>query len=746
MSNKIKQSIHFIGIGGIGISGLAKIYLEQGHKISGSDLTQSEITDDLGKMGGRIQIGEHKKENLPNDADRVIYNLAISEDNPELKEARACCVICQTYPEALGELTKKYFTIAISGTHGKTTTTGMIVLILLRNGFDPTVIIGSKLKELGNSNARLGKSKYLVIEADEYKRAFLNYHPDIAVITNIEADHLDYYQDLEDVRNAFWEFISLLSENGVLVANGEIVKLLNCYIVKNKIKCVNYEKWPQQKIAKILKIPGSHNIQNALAAFAVGKSLGIKKENILASLANYHGAWRRFEIKYDKGVTVIDDYGHHPTEISATLKAAREKYGARRIWCVFQPHQIARTEKLFDGFAKAFGDADKIIITKIFGVAGRDSVSQQARVLPSQGLVKSLKKQKKDAVYLESFEEIIDYLLREARKGDVILIMGAGDINALTPLLIKKLKNYFSKFKTNELLSCHTQFRIGGPARYFFVAKSAGEIVESVNWAKNKKLPFFILGKGTNVLVSDVGFPGLVIENNAKGIKRQGDQIICASGEKLHSLVEFVLKNKLEGLESLFGIPGTVGGAIFGNAGAFGASSSDHLLWVKFYDPGKNEIVKYSKKQCAFSYRQSIFQKNQGIILEAGFESAPARDSRAMREKIIKIKAVRAKHPYQNCAGSVFKNIAAQGVSAKKIPAECIQHNEIKAACLIESLGLKGKTIGGAKISEKHSNFIVNKKNAKARNVLDLIDFISKKVYDQYHLVLETEIQFVGFS
>ncbi|MDP2918062.1 MAG: UDP-N-acetylmuramate dehydrogenase [bacterium] len=320
-------------------------------------------------------------------------------------------------------------------------------------------------------------------------------------------------------------------------------------------------------------------------------------------------------------------------------------------------------------------------------------------------------------------------------------------------------------FLLNEPLSRHTQFRIGGPARYFCVARTSVEIAQAALFAKSKKLPFFILGKGTNVLVSDNGFPSLVIENNTKGIKTQGREIICASGEKLSSLVNFALKNKLAGLESLFGIPGTVGGAIFGNAGAFGVSASDHLLWVKFYDPEKNKIVKFTKKQCAFSYRESIFKKNQGIILEAGFGLAPDRDLRDTHEKIAKIKAVRSRHPYQNCAGSVFKNIIARklpppppsspnpssgrrGISRAggEIPLECRQRDEIKVACLIEKLGLKGKSIGGAKISEKHANFIVNKKNAKARDVLALIAFAQEKVYKEYGIVLETEIQMVGFK
>jgi len=460
MSNQ--KHIYFIGIGGIGISGLAQIYLEKGFTVSGSDLNNSDLIENLIKRGMKIKIGPHQKENLPQDIDFIIYNLAISQDNPELQEAKKRRIKYLTYPQALGELAKKYFTICISGTHGKTTTTGMVSLILLKAGLDPTVVIGSKLKELDGTNARLGKSKYLVIEADEYKRAFLNYHPDIIVITNIEKDHMDYYRDLRDIKRAFGNFVSLLSRNGFVITTGNIITSLRMSIPllskeglgevltptssflpalgRGSASFVDYERGPRNEITEVLQVSGDHNVQNALAAFAVGKSLGIQKTIILKALSSYTGAWRRFEIKYNKEVTVIDDYGHHPTEIRATLKAAREKYCGRRIWCIYQPHQIQRTEKLFSGFTKAFQDVDYVIVTKIFSVSGRDTLTEKTSTVLAQKLTSELKKKKKSVIYLETFAEIIKHLLGNIRKKDVIIVMGAGDINSLTPLLIKKIK------------------------------------------------------------------------------------------------------------------------------------------------------------------------------------------------------------------------------------------------------------------------------------------------------------------
>lgn len=480
MSRDNNTYVHFIGIGGIGISGLARIYLEKGYKVSGSDLVGSDITDILERLGAKIKIGKHQKANLPSNTDLVVYNLAILEDNPELKKAKKRGIKCLAYPEALGELTRQYFTICVSGTHGKTTTTALIALILLAAGLDPTVIIGSRLKELGEGNARLGKSRYLVIEADEYKKAFLNYKPQIIVITNIEAEHLDYYKNLKDVQRAFIDFVKLLPRKGVVVTNDRIVKLLalnracsglrlDCYIVKKLtsflslrgrspelaegrltkqsplIKIINYKKGPKDKIRKVLQIPGKHNVSNALAAYAYARHLDIDEKIIFKTLSKYKGAWRRFEIKYDKKITIIDDYAHHPTEIRATLQAARERYGKRRIWCIFQPHQIERTKKLFRGFLKAFNNADKIIITKIFGVAGREDkgVTDESLLSKklSQKLVQGLTKQGLKAIYSEQFEDIINYLEKNIRSRDVVIVMGAGDINKLTPRLLKAIKN-----------------------------------------------------------------------------------------------------------------------------------------------------------------------------------------------------------------------------------------------------------------------------------------------------------------
>lgn len=430
-----KDKIHFIGVGGIGVSALAQYYLSQKADVSGSDLTRSEITDFLRKKGVKIKIGKHSAKNVSKKTKLVIYTPATEPNNSELKEAKKLGIQCQSYPEALGDLTKKYFTIAVSGAHGKSTTTSMISLILKEAGLDPTVIVGTKLKEFGNTNFKKGKSQYLVIEADEWNASFLNYWPKVIVLTNIEREHLDYYKDLDHILKTFKEYIKHLPKEGVLVANADNENILGI-ISDVKFKVSNYSlKQPEAvEIKKILQVPGDHNVSNALAALSLARVLGIEDQVSLKALSSYKGAWRRFEQSNaklgKKRFTLVSDYGHHPTEIKATLFAAREKFPNKKIWCVFQPHQYKRTFNLFDDFVRVFriAPADKIIITDIYSVAGRETSEIKSKV-NSKMLVERVIKP--SVIYIKT-PKIKEYLKKNINSGDVVIIMGAGDIYDLT--------------------------------------------------------------------------------------------------------------------------------------------------------------------------------------------------------------------------------------------------------------------------------------------------------------------------
>jgi len=432
------MKIHFIGIGGIGVSALAQYYLSKGHQVSGSDLVSSEITTLLKKKGVKIYIGPHKKNRLKSDIKQVIYSPAVKKNNPEFLEAKKREIKIQSYPQALGELTKKYFTIAVSGTHGKSTTTAMISLILIKAGLDPTVIIGTKLKEFGNSNFRTGKGKYLIIEADEWNASFLNYWPKIIVLTNIEKEHLDYYKNLKHILKTYQEFISHLSRDGVLIINKDDknISKLKTKNLKPHLESQNFnlKQKEAKKLKKILKIPGEHNILNALASLKTARILKIPDRVSFKALSEYRGSWRRFEkCKFKIGnqkLEIISDYAHHPTEIKVTLKTTREKFPHKKIWCVFQPHQYQRTFYLFKDFVKVFREIpiDKLIITDIYDVAGREQGDIKDRI-NSEKLVKTINRTW--VIYLPK-KKIINYLKKNLKGREVVIIMGAGDIYKIT--------------------------------------------------------------------------------------------------------------------------------------------------------------------------------------------------------------------------------------------------------------------------------------------------------------------------
>src|SRR3989338_5451961 len=379
------MKIHFIGIGGIGVSALAQYYLAKGHQISGSDLAVSEITEFLQKKGVKIFIG-NSVENIKKDFDLIVYSPAVKKDNPELLQTTNYKLKTMSYPEALGELTEEFYTIAISGSHGKSTTTAMTSLVLIEAGLDPTVIVGTKLKEFGNSNFRAGHSKYLVIEACEYDSSFLNYEPKIIVVTNIDKEHLDYFKTFANVKKAFKNFIARLSADGFLAFN--IDDKYPPKVRKNKFKSMGYSVKQKEagKLKKILRVPGMHNVSNGLAALIVARILKIKDEITFKALSEFKGTWRRFEIKQgkvgEKDITVISDYAHHPNEIKATLNAAKEKFSEKKI-------------------------SVKISSKKLVKKTGKKNIIY----MPIDNLEKFVK------------ENITD--------GDVLIIMGAGDIYKL---------------------------------------------------------------------------------------------------------------------------------------------------------------------------------------------------------------------------------------------------------------------------------------------------------------------------
>ncbi len=452
MDNKllVATNIHFIGIAGSGMSGLARLLHKKGKKITGSDQNANNTFLALKKENIKVALG-HKAGNLPKNAELVIYSPAVDDNNPELKEAKKRKLKCLTYPQAVGLLTQNYTTISVCGTHGKTTTTSMLALGLIAAKQDPTVIVGASLKEFKQKNERLGKGDYFVLESCEYRRGFLNYCPKIIVITNIEPDHLDYYKNLKDYINAFQEFCEKLPKDGLIVCNiddanvKEVIKK-----IKNKPTVVTFGKSPNAdyrlqnsqiyfgntRLAELnLKIPGQHNLMNAAAVIALAHHLKIELKPVLKSLHSYHGAARRYELKGKIGKTIfIDDYAHHPTEIKATLKAAREKFPSKKILCVFQPHQYSRTYKLLNGFAESFNDVDEVIIPNILKV--RDSAADLKKVNVAK-LIQKISKHQPNINDGNGLKNTTKIIKKNIKSYDVVITMGAGDVYKIADDLLK---------------------------------------------------------------------------------------------------------------------------------------------------------------------------------------------------------------------------------------------------------------------------------------------------------------------
>lgn len=421
---KKAKNIFIVGIGGIGTSGLARILRRLGHEVRGSDIADSPITEKLRAEGLRLTVG-HSEKNLSNDIDLLIYSAAVPRENPERAQARKSGIRQLSYPEALGNLISGYQVVAVAGTNGKTTTTAMIATILEEAGEDPTVLVGSQILAWG-SNARVGKGKFFVLEADEYRRAFLHYPADVAVITNIEPDHLDYFKDLADIQKAFQEFVAHIKPQGALVYNKDASNLK--LIVGNSTAKKNSFSAIDAKNVK-LKVLGDFNRENAAAARATCQYLGVSEEKILSGLEKFTGTWRRFEKIGSVGRTeIISDYAHHPAAITATLKAVSEVYGGKKVLVVFQPHQHNRTKKLFKEFVQSFCQSQfqDFIISEIFDVTGREESRDQD--VSSRDLVVEIKRCGKSTKYARDLAECEQMVRTVMNNYDMIMLMGAGDI------------------------------------------------------------------------------------------------------------------------------------------------------------------------------------------------------------------------------------------------------------------------------------------------------------------------------
>jgi UDP-N-acetylmuramate--alanine ligase len=419
------RHIHFIGIGGSGISSIAHLALAHGLKVTGSDSADSAVIKALKKHGARIVIG-HKKENVNELTEIVVYTEAIDKNtNPEFLEAKRLDIPVLSYFEAIGEISKNKKTVAVIGTHGKTTTTAMLGQALISAGLNPTVIVGSLVKAFDNTNIHIGHSEWFVVEGCEYRRSFMSLQPFGAVLLSCEPDHLDYYKDENDYVSAFTEFVKKIPKNGFLVYNSEDK---NCRKVSVHCagKLIPVDKTHADKLDLRLLVPGEFNRSNAAHAYAAAREVGAGAQAVIEALNSFQGTARRLEMRGEKnGVTVFDDYAHHPTEIKASLKALRQKYPKKKIVCVYQPHQYSRTLVIMDELRDSFKDADIVIIPNIY--AARDTAEDKKKI-SAQKLVEMISKKHPNAIWSRTFAGALSIVKKELKAGDILVIMGAGDI------------------------------------------------------------------------------------------------------------------------------------------------------------------------------------------------------------------------------------------------------------------------------------------------------------------------------
>ena len=719
-----KVKVHFMGVGGSGMAGISFLASKMGYEVTGCDLEKSTAYSSLSFHG-------HSPDHLK-DVDLLVVTPAVyfqKIKDPELIEGEKRKIVL-TWQEFLGKyLHKGKKVICIAGTHGKSTTTAMVGKLLEDAGLDPLVNLGANYKDW-NGGARYGKGEYFVTEADEFFDNFLNYHPEIIILNKVEFDHPDYFKGEKQMLESYEKFIgNLIGEKILITTKDSLNKKFN------------------------LKVFGKHNQQNANMVYLLGKKLGIKEEVIIKSLESFPGIERRMELISDKaGIKVYDDYAHHPTAIKATLDALSEKYSKERIWAVYEAHSYTRTKALLSKYKGVFDSADKVVIGPIF----------KARDSENFGICEeSIKEasEHKDAICFNETSKMLKFLKDNLKSGDTVLVMGAGK-SYLWAREIAGVKKTENKIKENVSFRNLTTFRIGGQARYYVEVNGEKDILEISKFAKKNNLKIFILGGGSDILISDKGFDGIVVKYVGKDIKLEENIITAEAGLSWDELVKFSVDNNLQGLECMSGIPGTVGASPIQNIGAYGQEVKDNLLNLRAFEFKSGKFINFSEKDCKFGYRESFFKKSENwqryLVISVSFKlnkgAGPKVEYESLinylskkgimhpsvndiREVVLRLRKEKLEDPKEvGNAGSFFKNPIVEG-------------HKISAGALIDKAGWKGKSYKGAAVSDKNALILINKSgDASSLDVLGLSKKIIEDVKKKFGVTLEPEVQFIGFQ
>jgi len=778
--------VHLVGIGGAGMSGLALAMQLAGLRVSGSDRSPSEALARLRSAGVTIWVG-HGADRLPPDAALVIASPAVPGDNPELIAAAERGIPIVKRAHMLGALTRLpgLIAVCVAGTHGKSTISGWVAFVLSAAGSDPSYFVGADLPDLG-ANARLGSGWNLVVEADEYDRTFLHLRPDVAVISNVDHDHIDVYPSASDVEAAFGEFAASVPGDGRIVAgqpSPALERVLErseapidtCYVEGfatppgdsgrrrgqsgGRSGAARGTTWLARDVAVhgdstafdverdgvclgtfTIRPPGLHNVSNALLALAALEAVGVPPEAAREPLASFRGAGRRFEVAgRAAGVTVVDDYAHHPAEIAATIAAGRQRSSGGRLWAVLQPHTHSRVAAMAEGFARALEGADRQIIAPVFA----------AREAPMPGGdAAAIAAHLRSATLADDLIAAAHLVADGATAGDTALFLGAGDIQrgsraCLVRLRRRQADELVARARQSGLggvlvdpptLADWTSLRVGGPADVLVRAEDVETMAAWLSLAWDVGVPARVLGRGSNVLVDDAGVVGLVALNRCEGYtiepSRDGRTAIVTaeSGITLAALGQHLARAGWSGLEAAVGIPGSIGAAVVTNAGAHGWEMSDSLIDAELLAPDGRRVV--DANALAFRYRGSSLKgRPEEIVLRARL-NVVVDSEQAIRERMRGFTALRrATQPTGPSVGSMFKNPPGN-----------------HAGRLIEAVGLKGHREGGATISAVHANFFVNDSGAKAEDVQRLVALARERVRERFGIELELEIEPLGAS
>jgi len=803
--------VHFVGIGGIGMSGLARILRARGYVVTGSDAAASDQTVALRTDGIDVAVGHGAEPaGWAAAADLVVMTAAVRAENPEVSAARESRVPVIKRAALLGLLANDRQTIAVAGSHGKSTTSGMLVAALHALKRDPTYAIGAVLGLTG-TNAAPGDGATMVVEADEYDRSFLHLQPTIAIVTNIEFDHPDIFGDQAAYDAAFAQFVANLRFDGGLVLNADdsgCRRLQARPDFEAPARLVTFgasaaATWrlsgdegawrvdgPDTLSAALtLGVPGEHNAHNATAALAALALLGLDPMAIVQGLATFTGVGRRFEIKGEqKGVLVVDDYAHHPTEIEATLRAARGRYPERRLWAVFQPHTFSRLKAMLPAFGAAFTDADRVVLLDVYAARETDDLGVSADDL---------------AAFIEPETTRAPHPVAAAAHladlvsaGDLVITLGAGDVTAMGPVLLNLLaaklgdetaisgtgtsarhpetakENQDSsrpepsgaahkprrtrrdaetttlaiperpalKIRVDAPMSLHTTWRVGGLADFLVRAPTADDLRAAVAWGTGEGMPVTVIGGGSNLLVGDGGIRGLVILARTPGERAEsllrsedlGDAVRLTIGAQapLSWTGRYAAERGWAGLDWGVGLPGTIGGATVNNAGAHGTEQKDHLERVIVLANDGQEYD-HPVSWLAPAYRHTTIKvaprPRPFHVVEAIVRLPKANPAELVRLADEHAEFRKTTQPTGACAGSTFAN--PDGDFAGR---------------LLEEAGLKGFRVGAAGFSPKHSNWIVNSGGATAAEIRELIETARERVRQRTGIELRQEIEEIG--